>query len=64
MIKKVSIVLILWKKKKKRKKERNFENFIKYWIDDNDYANSDVKVRDHCHITAEIVTLHRDCHIT
>ena len=52
------------KKKKKRKKERNFENFIKYWIDDNDYANSDVKVRNHCHITAEIVTLHRDCHIT
>ena len=41
--------------KKKRKKETNFENSINYWIGDNDYADSDVKVTDHCHNTAEII---------
>ena len=30
--------------------DEDFENFTKYWICDNDYADDDVKVRDHCHI--------------
>ena len=29
----------------------DFENSSKCWISDNDYVDSDVKVRDHCHIT-------------
>ena len=39
-----------------------FENFIKYWICDNDYIEDDVKVRDHCHITRNYrSSVHRDC---
>ena len=39
----------------------NFENSTKSWISDNDYIDTDVKVRYHCHITgkyggSEIVT--------
>ena len=29
----------------------DFKNFTKCWICDNDHINTDVKVRDHCHIT-------------
>ena len=36
----------------------------KYWICDNDYIDTDVKVRDHCHITeTNIDSAHRDCNI-
>ena len=36
-------------------KENNedFKNSNKCWICDNDYIDSDVKVRDHCHITGK-----------
>ena len=29
----------------------HFKNSTKYWICDNDYIDTDVKVRDHCHIS-------------
>ena len=35
----------------------DFENSTKCWICDNDYIDSDVKVRDHCHITGNIEVL-------
>ena len=42
----------------------NFENWTKCWICDNDYVDSDVKVRDHCHITGKYGgSAHRDCNI-
>ena len=42
----------------------DFENSTKYWICDNDYADGDVKVRDHCHITGKYRdSVHRDCNI-
>ena len=31
----------------------DFENSTKCWICDNDYIDTDVKVRDHCHITGK-----------
>ena len=31
----------------------DFENFIKCWICDKVYADDDVKVKDHCHITGK-----------
>ena len=36
-------------------KENNekFKNSAKCWICDNDYIDSDVKVRDHCHIAGK-----------
>ena len=40
-----------------------FKNF-KYWIDDNDCIDDDVKVRDHCYITGKYRdSAHRDCNI-
>ena len=30
-----------------------FENFSKCWICDNDYIDSDAKVRNHCHISGK-----------
>ena len=35
----------------KKENDEHFENSTKYWICDNVYADGDVKVRDHCHIT-------------
>ena len=41
-----------------------FENSAKCWICDNDYIDTDVKVRDHCHITGKYKgSAHRDCNI-
>ena len=42
----------------------NFKNYTKCWICDNEYADNDVKVRDHCHITGKYRgSAHRDCNI-
>ena len=41
-----------------------FENSTKYWICDNDYIDTDVKVRDHCCVTGKYRgSAHRDCNI-
>ena len=43
---------------------QDFENSTKCWICDNDYIDTDVKVRDHCHITGKYRRYaHRDCNI-
>ena len=40
------------------------KNSIKYWIFENNYIDTDVKVRDHCHITGKYRgSAHRDCNI-
>ena len=40
------------------------KNSIKYWISENNYIDTDVKVRDHCHITGkDRGSAHRDCNI-
>ena len=37
-------------------------NSTKCWICDNNYIHTDVKVRDHCHITGKYRgSAHRDC---
>ena len=42
----------------------DFKNSTKYWICDNDYVDSDVKVRDHCHITGKNRgSAQKDCNI-
>ena len=42
----------------------NFKNSTKCSICNNDYIDSDVKVRDHCHITGKYRgSAHRDCNI-
>ena len=42
----------------------DFKNSTKCWICDNDYINTDVKVRDHCHITGKYrSSAHRDYNI-
>ena len=42
----------------------NFKNSAKCWICDNEYVDTDVKVRDHCHITGKYRgSAHRDCNI-
>ena len=42
----------------------DFENSTKCWICDNTYADSDVKVRDNCHIIGKYRgSSHRDCNI-
>ena len=42
----------------------DFKNSTKCWICDNDYINSDVKVKDHGHITGKYRGFaHRDCSI-
>ena len=35
------------------KDNEDFENCSKYQICDNGYVNSNVKVRDHCHVTGK-----------
>ena len=47
-----------------KKDNENFTNFTKCWIWDDDYLNTDVKVRDHCHITRKYRgSTHRGCNI-
>ena len=36
-----------------KKDNEYFENFIKSWICENDFADDDVKVWGHCHITGK-----------
>ena len=46
------------------KYHEDFENSTKYWICDNGYVDSDVKVTNHCHITEKCWgSTHRDCNI-
>ena len=46
------------------KEDKDFENFIKWWICDNDYVDHNVKVRDHYRITGKYrSSAHRDCNI-
>ena len=43
----------------------NFKNSTKYWICDDDYIDTDVKVRDNCHIAGKYRgSAHRDCNIS
>ena len=42
----------------------DFKNSTKCWICGNNYVDSDVKVRNHCHITGKYRgSAHRDCNI-
>ena len=42
----------------------DFENSTKCWICENDYIDTDVKIRDHCHITGKYRgSALRDCNI-
>ena len=42
----------------------DFKNPTKFWIFNNNYIDSDVKVRDHCHITGKYRgSVHRDYNI-
>ena len=44
--------------------DEDFENSVKYWVCDNDYVESDAKVRDHCHITGkDRESAYRNCNI-
>ena len=36
-----------------QKYNKDFKKSIKCWICDNDYIDTDVKVRDHCHVTGK-----------
>ena len=46
------------------KDNEDLENSTKCWVCDNDYIDTDVKVRDHCHITGKYrVSPHRDYNI-
>ena len=43
---------------------KNFKNSTKCWICDNDYNDTDVKVRNHCHITGKYSgSAHKDCNV-
>ena len=47
-----------------KKHNEHFENSTKCWICDDDYIDSDVKEREHCHITGKIRgSAYRDCNI-
>ena len=47
-----------------KKGNEDFGNSTKPWICDNDYIDTDVKVRDHCHVTGKYRgSAHRDCYI-
>ena len=47
-----------------KKYDEDFNNSTKCWICDNVYVKSDVKVRDHCHITVKYRgSAHKDCTI-
>ena len=67
--KKVNFVLILWKKHFNKelavtKDDEDFENSVKSWICGHVYVESDVKVRDHFHVTGKYRgSAHRDCSI-
>ena len=37
-----------------REDNKNFKKPTKFWICDSDYIDNDIKVSDHCHITAKI----------
>ena len=42
----------------------DFKKSTKSWIWDNDYIDTNVKVRDHCHITGKYRgSSHKDCNI-
>ena len=46
------------------KDNEDFENSTKCWICDNDYVDSNLKVREYCHITRKYRdSAHRDCNI-
>ena len=48
-----------------KKDNEDFENSTKCWICDNVYADVNVKVRDHCHITGKYRgSAQRDCNKT
>ena len=36
-----------------KKDNEDFVNYTKWWICGNDYIDTDVKVREHCHITGK-----------
>ena len=43
---------------------KDFKNSTKCWICNNDYIDTDVKVRDHCHITEKYRgSEYKDCNI-
>ena len=43
----------------------NFKNSTKYWICDDDYIDTDVRVRDNCHIAGKYRgSADRDCNIS
>ena len=45
--------------------KKHFKNSAKCWICDNGYADDEVKLRDHCHVTEKYRgSVHRDCNIT
>ena len=45
-----------------KEEDEDLKNSTKCWIYDNDYIDTDVKVRDHCHITGKYKdSAHRDC---
>ena len=45
-----------------KEENKDLKNSTKCWIYDNDYIDTDVKVRDHCHITGKYKdSAHRDC---
>ena len=47
-----------------KKNNEDFEHSTKCWIFDNDYIDSNVKVRDHCHIIGKFRgSAHRYCNI-
>ena len=47
-----------------KESNEDFKNSRKYWICDNDYIDTDVKVRDHCLITGKYRgSANRDCNI-
>ena len=47
-----------------KEENQGFKNSTKSWISDNDHIDTDVKVRDHCHITGKYRGYgHRDCDI-
>ena len=47
-----------------QKDKEDFEKSTKCWICDNDYIDTDVKVRDHCHVTRKYRgSARRDCNI-
>ena len=47
-----------------KQKIENFKNSTRFWIRGNDYNDTDVKVRDHCHVTGKYSgSAYRDCNI-